>query len=354
MLHKTRMTCQQLAAPAFTKPGELVAWMGAMQAQAYDMAKWAVGLRLKNGTLAAVNEALNTGEILRTHVMRPTWHLVAAEDIRWMIRLSAARISAANDSYGKSRNLDISPALYNRVNDLLGRMLEGGNSLTKTEIASRLEQAGIGTENAETTRFLLHAETDGLVCSGPDRGGKPTYALLDERVPKAPEPHREEALATLALRYFQSHSPATLADFVWWSGLSLREARQAVGLAGDKLIRETYAGTEWIVHENCRTRPGNRSTAGETHLLPPFDEYLISYKDRTHVLAAEHQPKAFNNWGIFYPVILHRGRIVGNWTKTAGRKTVGIGTDLFPGQPQPDEKTLGQAAERYRRFLTGK
>lgn len=354
MLHKTRMICQQLAAPAFEKPGELVAWMGAMQAQAYGMTKWAVGLRLKNGTFAAVNEALNKGEILRTHVMRPTWHLVAAEDIRWMVQLSAARISAANDSYGKSRNLDISPALYIRVNGLLGRMLEGGNALTKQEIASRLEQAGIETANSEATRFLLHAETDGLVCSGPDRGGKPTYALLDERVPARKELHREEALATLALRYFQSHSPATLADFVWWSGLSLGETRQAVGLAEGKLIRETYAGTEWFVHESCGVHPGNRSAAGKMHLLPSFDEYLISYKDRTHVLAAEHQPKAFNRWGTFYPVVLYKGRIVGTWTKTAGRKAGGIVTDFFPGQPQPDEKTIRQAVERYRRFLAGK
>lgn len=355
MIPQTRLLCQQLVAPVFEKPQELVAWMGAMQAQAYAMAKWAVGLRLKDGTLAGVDEALARGEILRTHVMRPTWHLVAAEDIRWMVKLSAARLRAANDSYGKSLNLDISPALYNRVNGLLEQMLgEGEGSLTKKEIAERLTQSGIGTDLDQTTRFLLRAETEGLVCSGPDKDGKPTYALLEERVPAAAkELHREEALATLALRYFQSHSPATLADFVWWSGLSLGEARQAIGLIGEKLIREKTQedGMQWFVHVACReeNKRSRIAAGGQTHLLPAFDEYLISYKDRTTVLAQEHQPKAFNRWGTFYPVIVHQGQVVGNWTK----KGKNVGTDFFPGQPRPDETTIGQAIERYHRFLSG-
>ncbi len=353
-LSSTRRINQQLTNPGFEKPSELVAWMGAMQAQAYDMAQWAVGLRLKNGSLATVHEALNAGSMLRIHLMRPTWHWVAAQDIRWMVSLSAERLRAANDSYGKSRHRPISPALYSRVDDLLGRMLEGKEALTKPEIATRLAQAGIETQNNETTRYLLQAETRGLICSGPDKTGKPTYAWMDDRVPPTRELSRSEALGTLALRYFQSHSPATLADFVWWSGLSLREARQAVGEAGAALLHETTDGTEWMIHEKAPIHPIPRGPHREMLLLPPFDEYLIGYKNRTHVLDPAHQSKAFNRWGTFYPVILHQGRIIGSWEKGPTRKAGNIDIDFFPGISRPDESQIHQAIEQYRHFLSDK
>jgi len=354
MLAQIRMRCQQLTNPVFEKPEQLVAWMGAIQAQAYDMAKWAIGLRLQNGSLAAVNEALNDGKILRTHLMRPTWHWVAAEDIRWMVALSADRIRAANDSYGKSRHLPISPALYSRVNDLLGQMLEGGNALTKQEIALRLKQAGIETDHAETTRFLLQAETRGLICSGPDQSGKPTYAWMDDRVPPKPELSRSETIARLALRYFQSHSPASLADFVWWSGLSLREARQAIGEIDSFLIHETSLGTEWFIHQEAQQSTCLHKSFREMRLLPPFDEYLISYKERSHVLNPIHQSKAFNSWGTFYPVILYEGQIIGTWQKQTTRKNNDIDLEFFPGTSRPSEKQIHQAIEQYQQFRSEK
>ena len=354
MLAQIRMRCQQLADPVFEKPEQSVAWMGAIQAQAYDMAKWAIGLRLQNGTLAAVNKALNDGKILRTHLMRPTWHWVAAEDIRWMVALSADRIRAANDSYGKSRHLPISTSLYRRVNDLLGQMLEGRNALTKQEIALRLQQAGIETGHAETTRFLLQAETRGLICSGPDKAGKPSYAWMDDRVPPKPELSRSEAIARLALRYFQSHSPASLADFVWWSGLSLREARQAIGEIDSFLIHETSLGTEWFIHQEAQQSIRLHQPFRGMRLLPPFDEYLISYKERSHVLDPIHQSKAFNAWGTFYPVILYEGQIIGTWKKQTSRKNSDIDLEFFPGTSRPSEEQIHQAIEQYRQFLSEK
>ena len=144
-----RLLNQQLLSPLFSQPKELVSWMGAMQAQNYSMVKWAVGMRLKS--------ALRDGEILRTHVMRPTWHLVAAEDIRWMLKLSAGRIISANESYAKGHDLEISEELYTKSHNLLEKILCGKKSLTRQEIAEHFNRSGIVADNHRMTRFMARA-----------------------------------------------------------------------------------------------------------------------------------------------------------------------------------------------------
>lgn len=307
-----RLQNQQLLNPLFCQPKELVSWLGAMQAQNYSMVKWAVGMRLKSATIQTVEEALRKGEILRTHVMRPTWHLVAAEDIRWMLKLSARRIKSANDSFAKGYNLEITDELYAKSYNLLEKILCGNKSLTKQEIAEHFCCSGILVEadNHRMTRFMVRAEQEGIVCSGEDKGGKYTYALLEERVPPVPEITKDEALARLARSYFRSHAPAVLQDFIWWSGLPVSEAKQAIYLIESELTAEQWNGQTWYVHEACRTRG---KVSGRLHLLPSYDEYLLGYKDRTDVLPKEHYPKAFTNNGLFYPVILHEGQVIGNW-----------------------------------------
>lgn len=225
-----RLQNQQLLNPLFCQPKELVSWLGAMQAQNYSMVKWAMGTRLKSATIQTVEEALRKGEILRTHVMRPTWHLVAAEDIRWMLKLSARRIKSANDSFAKGYDLEITDELYAKSYNLLEKILCGNKSLTKQEIAEHFCCSGILVEadNHRMTRFMVRAEQEGIVCSGEDKGGKYTYALLEERVPPVPEITKDEALARLARSYFRSHAPAVLQDFIWWSGLPVSEAKQAI------------------------------------------------------------------------------------------------------------------------------
>ena len=299
-----RLQNQQLLNPLFCQPKELVSWLGAMQAQNYSMVKWAVGMRLKSATIQTVEEALRKGEILRTHVMRPTWHLVAAEDIRWMLKLSARRIKSANDSFAKGYDLEITDELYAKSYNLLEKILCGNKSLTKQEIAEHFCCSGILVEadNHRMTRFMVRAEQEGIVCSGEDKGGKYTYALLEERVPPVPEITKDEALARLARSYFRSHAPAVLQDFIWWSGLPVSEAKQAIYLIESELTAEQWNGQTWYVHEACRTRG---KVSGRLHLLPSYDEYLLGYKDRTDVLPKEHYPKAFTNNGLFYPVILH-------------------------------------------------
>lgn len=314
-----RLQNQQLLNPLFCQPKELVSWLGAMQAQNYSMVKWAVGMRLKSATIQTVEEALRKGEILRTHVMRPTWHLVAAEDIRWMLKLSARRIKSANDSFAKGYNLEITDELYAKSYNLLEKILCGNKSLTKQEIAEHFCCSGILVEadNHRMTRFMVRAEQEGIVCSGEDKGGKYTYALLEERVPPVPEITKDEALARLARSYFRSHAPAVLQDFIWWSGLPVSEAKQAIYLIESELTAEQWNGQTWYVHEACRTRG---KVSGRLHLLPSYDEYLLGYKDRTDVLPKEHYPKAFTNNGLFYPVILHEGQVIGNWSKSAKKE----------------------------------
>lgn len=180
-----RLHAQQLVAPQFDDPAELIRWMGMVQAQEYGSAKWAVALRLRTPAAAPVEEALREGRILRMHIMRPTWHFIAAEDVRWMLHLSARRIRAANASFAKGNGCGLDEGDYLRCSRLLERILGGGNHLTRQQIAGELERAGMAVDAPRLNRLMMHAETDGVVCSGADRAGKPTYALLAERVPQA-------------------------------------------------------------------------------------------------------------------------------------------------------------------------
>lgn len=347
MLTDIRLAGHQLAGPEFERPGDLLAWMGAMQGQDYGMAKWAIGMRLKTAMLSRVDEAIEKGEIVRMHIMRPTWHFVAGKDVRWMWKLTGPRVKKAIDSWVKGSGLDMTENQYTKCNDLIGKMLCGRHYLTKEEIETELGRAGMNIAGDRARRYILRAEMEGIVCSGADRQGKPTYALLDEQVPPASAFSYEEALAALALNYFRSHSPATLADFVWWSGLTVKEARQAIDSVRNHLVTGNFGSGVFFMHESCRKARKQEII----HFLPSYDEYLISYKDRTTVMAAEHHPKAFNNWGIFYPVLLYKGRIVGNWKKTMKKNGIVLSASFFDPELDIREGRLEKAEKRYRDFL---
>ena len=348
MITDIRLRSQQLLKPEFKDPRDLVSWMGGMQAQDYPRAKWALGVRLKSATIRVVDEAIRRGDILRTHVMRPTWHFVTSEDIRWMLKLSSQRIITACNSFARSNGIDIPESLYTKANDHFCKILEGNNHLTKQELGDEMVKAGIIPDPAAVGYLITRAEQEGIICSGNDKEGKFTHALLEERAPMAKELPREEALALLARKYFRSHSPATLDDFVWWSGLSLTEARQAVALIDSELVEDKFASQSFFVHQQWKKR---MRSCDVLHFLPPYDEYLISYKDRTAAMDKENHPKAFNNFGIFYPVILHNGRIVGNWKKMVKRGAISIETSFFEEYRKPDNEQIEKAADRYKRFI---
>ncbi|MDR1455076.1 MAG: winged helix DNA-binding domain-containing protein [Tannerella sp.] len=341
-----RIISNRLASTQLQTPHEVVAWMGAVQAQNCGMSKWAVGVRLKNSTLTDIDAALAEGEILRTHVMRPTWHLVAAEDIRWMCELSKKSIKAATAH--RDRQLEIDEKLYTKVNHLLETMLRDNNHLTRIEISSQLRAKGVATDTSRMIHFMVRAEVEGIVCSGIDRGKSQTYALIEERAKPAKKRNRDEALALLAHNYFQSHSPATLSDFAWWSGLSSADSRQALRSIENELTGEPVENQTYFIHQSLNTR---LKLPESVHLLPAFDEYIIAYKDRTAVIAAEYQPRAFTKNGLFFPVVLHHGKAVGVWNKSIKNNDVKFDYDWFEKDGSITNALLEEAENRYRILL---
>ncbi len=345
MIKHIRLTSHQLSQPQFDKPEDLVNWMGAVQAQDYNMAKWALGVRLNNSTLSEVQNALDEGRILRTHILRPTWHFISAEDIRWMLQLSGKRIRTAFQSYGKSKGFIYDN--YIKSCFLLEKILRDC-SLTKQEVYEELIKSGFNADVDHMSCLLTVAETEGIICSGIDKNKKPTYALLEQRVAPAKELSKEEALALLAKKYFQSHSPASLNDFVWWSGLSITEAKKGIEAIKSELITDTFNGNEFYVHNLYQDI---EPTKDILHFLPSCDEYLISYKSRTDVLDKEHYSKAFNNYGIFQPVILYNGKVVGNWKKAIKKSQPEIDISVFDIKTKLNKKLISQAEKRYKEFL---
>jgi hypothetical protein len=227
-----RLSQQKINQQDLSTPQEVVAYMGAIQAQDFPMSRWAIGLRLPKSNDEMIEKALNDGHLVRTHVLRPTWHIVSGQDARWMLALSVRCIKSAMNSYDK--NLGIDAAMYVKTNDLIAKALEGGKNLTRQEVMNEIEKGGVKTNSSRAIHFMMNAEVDAIVCNGIPKGKELTYALLDEKVPKGLILSKEEALATLAKRYFTSHAPATIQDFQWWSGLSMTDAR--LGLASIKCV----------------------------------------------------------------------------------------------------------------------
>ncbi len=279
-----RLVNQHLAGTRLETPRDLVQWMGAVQAQDYPMSKWALGVRLPGVTDEAVQSALDRGEILRTHILRPTWHLVAAGDIGWMLTLTAPHIRSSFAA--RLRELELTEKTIADSQRVVENALAGGRHLTRPELVGELRQANLPADASRVPYLIFRAELDGVVCSGRARGKAQTYALLAERVPPPEALPREEALVRLARRYFASHGPATAADFAWWSGLPAADVRKGVaGLGPDFVSRMAEAQTYWL--PGASAEPG---AVGETvFLLPAFDEFLISYKDRRASLAAPSQ-----------------------------------------------------------------
>ncbi len=341
-----RLCNQALDAPVFSGPAEVVAHMGAIQAQDYNMALWAVGIRLPGSTESLVQQALDDGLILRTHVLRPTWHLVHAADIRWMLQLSAPHINSGIAS--ALRKLELDEATFRKSNDILGNALAGGRHLTREELAPELEQNGIALSGLRLLHLFFRAELDGLICSGIPRAKHNTYALLEQRVPAQTPLSREEALARLCLRYFSSHGPATLADFSWWSGLPLTEARKGLRSVQKQLHEVPFGNESYFFTESA---PYATNTAADTLLLPAFDEYLIAYKKRALVLPEAHTRTVITENGLFRPLILHKGQAHGTWTRTRKKTHTEMDYHFFASKYKL-KKSLLQAAEKaYHTFL---
>ena len=257
---RRRLRNERLVGAPFASAVEVVRWLGAVQAQDYAGAKWAVGQRVRGGTDADVEAACDRGDILRTHVMRPTWHFVVPADIRWMLALTAPQVKARMAYY--DRQLALDGPTYARTNAVIARALEGGRHLTREELGKVLAAAGVAASGQRLGHVMFRAELDAVVCSGPRRGKQFTYALLDERVPPVAALAREEALAALVRRYFTSHGPAQLNDFAWWSGLTVADAKAGVQmLAGDLVHADVDGKRYWLAPSKTPPKRGEPGRA---------------------------------------------------------------------------------------------
>jgi len=330
-----RLSNQQLRAPRVEKPAEVVRWMGAVQAQDYAGSVWAVGLRTANAVESDVENAIADRSIVRTWPMRRTLHLVPAEDVGWMLRVLASRV--IKGSQGRYRALGLDDTTFARSRSLLSRALAGGNRLSRPDAYAVLERGGVSPAGQRGIHILSHLAQQGLLCFGPREGRQPTFVLLEEWLPADRERAAPEGLARLARTYFTSHGPAMVRDFAWWTGLSLRDARQAVDDAGLQLDDQPSTTV--------------RSREPAAVLLPPWDEYLVGYKDRASAighLPADH-PRLAGAIGI--PLILIDGRVRGAWRRELTPSHVRLTLEYWGRVTGAECHAVEAAARRYSRFL---
>jgi hypothetical protein len=341
-----RLASQFLTARGPKTAADVVRALGAVQAQDYAGAKWALGQRTRGATDAEVEREIDDGHILRTHVLRPTWHFVAPEDIRWMLALTAPRVNQAMAYHG--RILELTPSVCKRSNDAIAKALAGGKHLTRAELSACLERAGVKPAAGQRLgHLMMNAELDGVVCSGARRGKQFTYALLDERVPPSSERDRDEALLELTRRYFTTRGPATIRDFSWWSGLTIADAKRGVQIGERELETVSFNGHEmWLVP---RSRPQSRHSA---HLLPNYDEYFIGYKDRSAVgERVGHTDPVTGGDARITHVAFVDGQLVGQWKRLADKEHAIVDMRLWARLTADETSALQSAVESFSRFI---
>jgi len=328
------------------RPADIVAWLGAVQAQEYPFARWGLALRMPEGTIDAdIERECDEGRILRTHVMRPTWHFVTPSDIRWMLELTAPHVHRTMGHY--NRRLDLDPRTLTRGTSVIERALRDGNYLTRPELGLRLERAGLAPMKGQRlAHATMHAELEGVICSGPRRDKKLTYALVAERAPSARRLPRDEALAELTRRFFTSHGPATIRDFVWWSGLRTADAKR--GLEINRARQEMIDGlVYWTLGRAQRAAPRGDGV----HLLPVYDEYLIAYRDREAVPHGPSLAKAPAASVMFVHPLVIAGQVAGMWRTAAASSQVLLSVAPLRRLTKAERAALAEAAARYGRFL---
>jgi hypothetical protein len=345
----SRLIHQQIVNPKFTNIKNIVGWMGAIQAQDYNMAKWAIGSRLPYTVDSLIETSIEKAEIIRTHILRPTWHLVSSDDIYWMLMLSAPQIKSATKS--RDKNLGITESIYEKSNMLFEKILDGGKQLTRAEIVKEFTRAHLDTESNRLNHFLMRAEIEGIIFSRNSGSNKQTYSLLRENVPHTKTVTRDEALANLAHRYFSSHGPATIQDFSWWSGLSVTESKRALEMVKQGLISETIENQVFWFSSSFSFPEYKKDTL---FLLPAFDEFIISYRNRTASIPLEYQNKAFSSNGIFRPVIVANGQVIGIWKRTIKKDEVFLETEWFQSKDIKFKDKILETAKPYGNFLNKK
>jgi Winged helix DNA-binding domain len=345
---RRRLASQRLTTPTVTDPAEIVRLLGAVQSQDYAGAKWALAMRARGASDATIERAFADGSIVRTHVLRPTWHFVTPADIRWMLALTAPRVKAAMAYY--DRKLELDDAVFRRSNAAIIQALRDGKQLTRAELGETLRRGRIDVTGSQRLgHLLLRAELDGIVCSGARRGKQFTYALLDERVPPTAPVGRDEALLELTRRYFTTRGPATANDFAWWSGLTVADAKRGIEITGSALEREVIDDRTYWADPTAR-RPGKRSPAA--YLLPNYDEYFIGFKDRGAIgVRLKSSELVTGGDALTAHVVIVDGQLVGGWKRTLTRNAVLVELKLLTRLSDAERRAVHEASQAYGTFL---
>ena len=338
-----RLHAQQLAKQKFTTPGEVVSWMGAVQGQDYFGALWSIGQRMKKAIEADVEKATIDRSIIRTWPMRGTLHFVAPQDIRWMLKYLTPRIISRSASLYKQASLEKKD--LTKSARVLEKTLQGGKQLTRDELYDVLERAKISTGNVRGLHILGHLAMQGLICFGARKGKQQTFALLEEWVPPAKMLEKDEALGELALRYFRSHGPATIEDFMWWAGLTKADATIGLALIEPELEKEIVEDRPYWFYPSGKLPKINSSTA---YLLPTYDEYGIAYKDRSAIVDAYDYKKI---GGPFTSAIIMNGKVIGIWRRTLKKDTALIETKPFSSFSKAQVSAIGSVTKKYSKFI---
>ena len=345
---RRRMRNSRLTGTGVDLPEEAVSWHLAMQAQDYGPAKWSIGQRSKGLSNQDLDAALAAGSIIRTHVLRPTWHFVARDDLRWLLALSGPRVQQGNA--GRYRELGLDARTRARAEKVIVSALEGGNRLTRKEIAAVLDDAGVDHSGQRMAYFLIHCELEAVIGSGGLSGKQHAYALLDDRVPAGGRFDRDDALVELVRRYLTSHGPASVKDMSWWSGLTMVDLRKALELLDDEVRSGTVDGIAlWSIESDDSHPPAARGV----RLLQTYDELVVGYTE-SRFMGDPGAEKARAAWGDrTFPsgVLLLNGGIGGHWRRTIERDSIQVEVHLYEEPMRGDAKAIDAAAAGLGRFL---
>ena len=341
---RRRLHNEHLSGPPCADPLSVVRRLTAVQAQEYAVAKWSVAQRCSGVDDATVQRLVDDGTILRTHVLRPTWHFVPGEDLGWIQALTGPRVHVFNGYYTRGHGLDAETA--SRTNKVIASALRGGNHLTRRELGEALAAAGFPATGNKLAYVVMFAELEGLIANGVMRGRQHTYALVDERVPAPRVLPPEAALAELTLRYFRSHGPATVKDFSWWSSLTAAQIREGIALAG--LVSDTVDGrTVWFPPDTDPAPP-----PPDALLLQGYDEYVVAYSDTKFVYNVSGRspaPGRYTDNMMFHPIAFG-GQLGAFWRRLAKPKGITIEIDLLVMPTRRQRAALREELDRYERF----
>jgi hypothetical protein len=336
-IRRARLESQQIARHDFATPADVVAWLGAVQAQDYLACLWAIGVRLPGSTAETVERAISDGSIIRTHVFRGTIQLVTPADLPWMLDLVGARLDRAATTRYRSVGLD--EATLDRARAAIADAVAGSQHKTRHELGAALRTAGIATDGQRLIYTIFHAEVTRVICSGIKRDKQLAFAAYGERISVGEPIERAAAVAELVRRFFRSRSPARVRDCVWWTGLPLSEIRAGIAAQAGDL---------------AAAPPSDDGTAGspnDAHLLPAFDEYFIGYADRGEIVDPAHVARVNAGGGMLKPIVVVDGRIVGIWKRTFARRRMAIDIAPFAAIARRDRARIDDAAVRYAAFV---